>query len=347
MKYNLLGNTGLLVSELCLGTMNFGGNHGGAFAKMGKVPQDEATKLVKAAFDGGINFIDTANAYSLGESEQMLGQALKSTGIGRDEVVLATKVRGQMGEGPNQSGLSRYHVFNALDQSLQRLQVDHLDVYYVHGEDAYTPVEELMATLDAVVRSGKVRYVGVCNWPAFRLMQAQAVAERHGGAKFSALQYFYSAACRDIEGDIMAVARELHLPLMPWSPLAGGFLSGKYTRDAAKDKAGDSRRATFDFPIIDKEKAYNIVDVMRGIAGRQHVSVAEVALAWVRLQPGVTSTIIGARNVAQLQTNLASVALTLTRDDLHAIDAVSKRPVLYPEWMVEFQASGRTADARK
>lgn len=345
MKYNLLGNTGLLVSELCLGTMTFGGNNGGAFAKMGKVPQDEATKLVKAALDGGINFIDTANAYSLGESEQLLGQALKSTGIGRDEVVLATKVRGQMGEGPNQAGLSRYHIFNALDQSLQRLQVDHIDVYYVHGEDAYTPVEELMATLDAVVRSGKVRYVGVCNWRAFKLVQAQALAERHGWPAFSALQYFYSAACRDIEGDIMAVARELHLPVMPWSPMAGGFLSGKYTRDS--DKAGNSRRDTFDFPIIDKEKAYDVVEVMQGIAGRQHVSVAEVALAWVRQQPGVTSTIIGARNVEQLQANLASVALTLTPDDLQAIDAVSKRPVRYPEWMVEFQASGRTADARK
>lgn len=306
---------------------------------MGKVPQDEATKLVKAAFDGGINFIDTANAYSLGESEQLLGQALKSTGIGRDEVVVATKVRGKMGEGPNQAGLSRYHVFNALDQSLQRLQVDHIDLYYVHGEDAYTPVEELMATLDAVVRSGKVRYVGVCNWRAFKLVQAQALAERHGGAKFSALQYFYSAACRDIESDILAVAQEMNLPLMPWSPLAGGYLSGKYTRDA--DKAGNSRRDTFDFPIIDKEKAYDIVDVMQGIAGRQHVSVAEVALAWVRLQPGVTSTIIGARNVEQLQTNLASVQLTLTPDDLQAIEAVSKRPVLYPEWMVGFQAGSR------
>lgn len=187
MKYNQLGTTGLLVSELCLGTMTFGGSRGGAFAEMGQVPQDEATKLVKAALDGGINFIDTANIYLLGEAEQLLGQALKNTGIGRDEVVLATKVRGPMGEGPNQAGLSRYHVFHALDQSLQRLQTDHIDLYYVHGVDAYTPVAELMATLDAVVRSGKVRYVGVCNWPAYQLVQAQAVAERHGWPAFSAL----------------------------------------------------------------------------------------------------------------------------------------------------------------
>ncbi len=339
MNYNLLGDTGLLVSELCLGTMTFGGSHGGAFAEMGKVQQDDVNQLVKAAVDGGINFIDTANVYSLGEAEQLLGQALKTTGLDRHQLVLATKVRGQMQPGPNNAGLSRYHVFNSLDESLQRLQVDHIDVFYVHGEDAFTPVEEIMATLHDVVASGKARYVGVCNWRAYKVMQAQAVAERHGWKKFSALQYFYSAACRDIEADILPLARELHLPLMPWSPLAGGFLSGKYTRDTAK--AGNSRRDTFDFPPLDKEKAYTIVETMQGIAGQHQVSVAEVALAWVRMQPGVTSTIIGARTTEQLRANLASADVALTADDLRAIDAVSQRPVLYPEWMVRRQAGDR------
>lgn len=339
MKYNLLGNTGLSVSELCLGTMTFGGSNGGMYAEIGKVQQTDANALVKAAVDAGINFIDTADVYSSGEAEQIVGQSLKDNGIRRDEIVIATKVRGQMGDGANNAGLSRYHVFSALDQSLQRLQTDHIDLYYVHGEDPYTSVEEIMETLNDVVRSGKVRYVGVCNWRAYKLMQAQALADKHGWRPISALQYFYSAACRDIEGDILPLAKDLHLPLMPWSPLAGGFLSGKYTRTTAK--AGDSRRDTFDFPPIDKEKAYTIVEVMQPIAGRYKVSVAEVALAWVRLQPGITSTLIGVKRPDQLIANIASTTLVLDADDLKAIDEVSQRQILYPEWMFDRQGEER------
>ena len=339
MKYNQLGNTGLLVSELCLGTTTFGGSNGENWAEIGKVQQADANQLVKAAIDAGINFIDTADVYSLGECEQILGQSLRDTGINRQDVVIATKVRSKMGEGPNDGGLSRYHVFNALDQSLQRLQMDHIDLYYVHGEDLFTPVEEVVETLHDLVQSGKVRYVGVCNWRAYKVAQALGVADRHGWKRFSALEYFYSAACRDVESEIIPLAQEQQLAVMPWSPLAGGFLTGKYTRD--KEKAGNSRRDTFDFPPIDKEKAYAIVDVMQRIADAHQATVAEVALAWVRLQPGVTSTIMGVKRIDQLTSNLASATLALTTDDMRAINEASQRPVRYPEWMIDVQAGGR------
>ncbi len=339
MNYNQLGNTGLLVSELCFGTMTFGGGGDGPWGEIGKVQQSEANQLIKAAIDGGINFIDTANVYSSGQAEQMLGQSLKDNGIRREDIVIATKVRGQMGDGPNNGGLSRYHILTSLDQSLQRLQMDHVDLYYVHGEDRWTPVEEVVQTLHDVVQSGKVRYVGVCNWRAYKVAQALAVADRHGWKRFSAVQYFYSAACRDVESEIIPLAQEQHLGVMPWSPLAGGFLSGKYNRTTAE--AGNSRRDTFDFPPIDKEKAYDIVAVMQTIADAHQVSVPEVALAWVRLQPGVTSTIIGSKRTDQLSANIASVNLALTGEELRAISEVSQRPVLYPEWMVGFQTGGR------
>jgi len=338
MKYNFLGNTGLLVSELCFGTMTFGGK--GRWEAIGRVQQEDVNGLMKEVTDSGINFIDTANVYSYGESEKLLGQSIKDLGLNRNELVIASKVRGQMDEKPNSIGLSRYHIFNSVDESLQRLQMDHMDILYVHGVDFQTPIEETMRSLNDIVMTGKVRYIAVCNWPAWMVMKAQGIAEKNGWHKFIGLQYYYSLATRDIEREILPLAADQRLGVMPWSPLAGGFLSGKYTRDT--QKAGDSRRDEFDFPLIDKEKTYNIVDVIIGIGKEHNVSPAQIALAWVRLQPGVTSTIIGAKRLEQLKDNVQSTDIVLTADNIKKIDEVSALVKEYPEWMVGFQGGDRT-----
>src|SRR6201747_2418715 len=228
MKYNFLGNTGLVVSELCFGTMTFGGS-GGIWANIGKLQQDSVNELMRTVIDSGINFIDTANVYSYGESETLLGQSIKDLGIDRNELVIATKVRGRMGPGQNNVGLSRYHIFQSVDASLQRLQMDHIDVLYVHGVDPKTPVEEIMRSLNDIVLTGKVRYIAVCNWPAWMVMKAAGIAEKNGWNKFVGMQYFYSLAGRDIEREVLPLAADQNLAMMPWSPLAGGFLGGKYT----------------------------------------------------------------------------------------------------------------------
>ncbi|ANI88573.1 aldo/keto reductase [Arachidicoccus ginsenosidimutans] len=339
MKYNLLGDTGLLVSEICFGTMTFGGQNAGMWDNIGKLQQQEVNDMIKAVIDAGINFIDTANVYSFGQSEQLLGQAIKDLGIKRDEVVIATKVLGQMKEKPNSAGLSRYHIFNSVDESLQRLQLDHIDVLYIHGVDLLTPVEEIMHSLNDIVLSGKVRYIAVCNLPAWMVMKAQGIAREKGWNKFVGLQYYYSIASRDIEREIVPLAKDQHLSIMPWSPLAGGFLSGKYRRDTSS--AGDSRRDAFDFPPINKEKAYNIIDVMDEIAKKHNTSIAGIALAWVRVQSGITSTIIGAKRPEQLRQNIDSVNIVFDEDDLSKLDAVSALTPEYPGWMVERQSGYR------
>jgi len=337
MKYNFLGNTGLVVSEICFGTMTFGGK--GYWEAIGKIQQKEVNDLMKVVVDSGINFIDTANVYSYGESEKLLGQSIKDLGFNRHELVIATKVRGRMGEGLNNVGLSRYHIFQSVDESLQRLQLDHIDILYVHGVDPKTPVEEIVRTLNDIVLTGKVRYVAVCNWPAWMVMKAIGITEKHGWNKFVGMQYFYSLSGRDIEREIIPLAIDQNLAVMPWSPLAGGFLSGKFTRD--QEKAGDSRRDNFDFPPINKGKTYDIIDVLAEIGKAHNVSVAEIALAWVRLQKGITSTIIGAKNVDQLHDNIKSTEVVFTEEDLKKIDEVSALPKEYPGWMVERQAGDR------
>ncbi len=337
MKYNFLGNTGLVVSELCFGTMTFGGK--GIWEAIGKIQQKGVNDLMKVVVDSGINFIDTANVYSHGESEKLLGQSIKDLGFNRNELVIATKVRGRMGEGVNNVGLSRYHIFHSVDESLKRLQLDHIDILYVHGFDPKTPVEEIMRSLNDIVLTGKVRYIAICNWPAWMVMKAIGIAEKHGWNKFVGLQYFYSLAGRDIEREILPLAADQNLAMMPWSPLAGGFLGGKYSRNA-KNTEG-SRRHTFDFPPINKEKTYDIIDVITEVGKQHNVSVAEIALAWVRLQKGVTSTIIGAKNVDQLHANIKSTEVVLTADDLKKIDEVSALPKEYPGWMVERQSADR------
>jgi aryl-alcohol dehydrogenase-like predicted oxidoreductase len=337
MKYNQLGKTGLLVSELCLGTMTFGGK--GYWKSIGEVPQDEVNQIVKTSVDAGINFIDTANGYSEGLSEMMLGKAIKELAIPRQQLVIATKVRLRMGPHANQVGLSRLHITDSVNDSLGRLGLSHIDLLYIHGVDPITPLEETMRGLEDVVRSGKVRYIGVSNHPAWMMMKANAYAEKMGYEKFVATQNYYSIACRDIEREIVPMSLSEGISIMPWSPLAGGFLSGKYTRN--NEVAGDSRRDTFNFPPINKEKAYDIIDVMMAIGHRHKVTVAQVALAWVIAQPGVTSVIIGAKNVVQLDDNISSVNLKFSNEELNQLNQVSEIAAEYPAWMVARQLQGR------
>lgn len=335
MKYNYVGNTGLLVSELCFGTMTFGGQDAGIWSNIGQLQKNTVNKMLEVVIGSGINFIDTANVYSYGQSEQLLGQGLKDLSINRDEIVIASKVFGKMKDKPNSSGLSRYHIFQSVNNSLKRLQLDHLDILYVHGVDFKTGLDDIVRSLNDVVESGKVRYIAICNWPAWMVAKAQAIAHYNGWHKFIGLQYFYSAVTRDIEHEIIPMAEDHNLAIFPWSPLAGGFLSGKYSREETKDK--NARRATFDFPPIDKNKAYNLVEVMKDIADNHQATVAEVALAWVRQQSGVTSTIIGARNTEQLIANVNSTKMTLGNDDLMKIQKISPLPTQYPGWMIDNQ----------
>jgi aryl-alcohol dehydrogenase-like predicted oxidoreductase len=339
MKYNLLGNTGLLVSEICFGTMTFGGSEEGIWGNIGRVQQDEVNQMMKTVVDSGINFIDTANVYSYGKSEELLGQSIIDLGLNRNSLVIATKVRGRMSKDVNDVGLSRFNIYQSVDASLKRLQLDHIDVLYVHGVDLLTPIEETVRALNDIVLTGKVRYVAICNWPAWMVMKALGIADKYGWNKFVGLQYYYSISGRDIEREIVPVALDQNLAIMPWSPLAGGFLSGKYTRD--NEKSGSGRRDNFDFPPINKERAYDIIDVLAEIAKQHNASVAQVALAWVRLQKGITSTIIGAKNIDQLNDNLKSVAIELSADELKRLDEASTLSKEYPGWMVERQMADR------
>lgn len=337
MKYNLLGKTGVLVSEFCLGAMTFGGKS--YWEAIGKLQQDEVNQIVKTSIDQGINFIDTANAYSEGLSEILLGKALKDLGINRQQVVIATKVRLRMGAGANQVGLSRLHIMDSVNDSLQRLGLTHIDLLYIHGVDPITPLEETMRGLEDVVRSGKVRYLGISNHPAWMVVKANDFAEKMGWTKFVASQNYYSIASRDVEREIVPMALNEGISIMPWSPLSGGYLSGKYTRN--NEKAGDSRRDNFDFPPINKAKAYDIIDVMLEIGKHHQASAAQVALAWLLKKPGVTSIIIGAKKHEQLLDNLASLQLQLTPDELKQLDNISVLTPEYPGWMVERQLQGR------
>lgn len=337
MKFNNLGNTGVLVSELCFGAMTFGGK--GYWEAIGKQVQEEATELIKVSLDNGINFIDTANAYSEGLSEEMLGKAIKSLGINRQHIVIATKVRLRMGPGVNQVGLSRLHIMDSVNDSLKRLGIDHIDLLYIHGVDPITPLEETMRGLEDVVRMGKVRYIGISNHAAWRVVKANSYADKMGWSKFVASQNYYSIAGRDIEREIIPMALSENIAVMPWSPLAGGFLSGKFTRNS--EKAGDSRRDTFDFPPIDKEKAYDIIDVMQKIGESHNATVARIALAWMLQKPGITSIIIGAKRKEQLLDNIAATEIKLSQDEMEKLNAISMLKSEYPGWMVQRQNMGR------
>ena len=338
MQYNKLGQTGLFVSELCLGTMTFGGGDD-MWGKIGQLDQDAADTLVRTAVEGGINFFDTADVYSGGRSEEITGQAIRNLGLKREEIVVATKAFGQTGDGPNGRGSSRYHLIDACKASLKRLQLDHIDLYQLHGFDPATPIEETLRALDTLVQHGHVRYIGVSNWAAWQIAKALGVSERLGLPRFASLQAYYTVAGRDLEREIVPMLRSEDVGLMVWSPLAGGFLSGKY--DRADESKTDGRRAQFDFPPIDKDRGYAIIDVMRPIASAHGASVAQVALAWLLHRPSVTSVIIGAKQPAQLTDNLGATAVRLSSDDLAAIDGVSILPSEYPGWMIERQGEFR------
>lgn len=340
MKYNRLGGTGLLVSELCLGTMTFGGQ-GAVWSRVGDLGQGPADAILGRAADAGINFIDTANVYSEGLSEEITGRAIANSGRPRSDFVLATKVNGAMGEGPNDRGSSRAHIMDSVKQSLKRLGTDYIDLYQMHGFDNLTPVEETVRALDDLVTQGHVRYVGVSNWPAWGIMKGLGIADRNGWTRLASLQAYYTIAGRDLEREIAPLLAEENVGLMVWSPLAGGLLSGKFDRDG--NGPDGSRRANFDFPPVDKDRAFNCIDVMRPIAEAHGASVARVALAWLLARPAVTSVIVGARNTDQLDDNLAAVDLTLTEDEIAALDAVSALPAEYPGWMIERQNTGRLA----
>jgi aryl-alcohol dehydrogenase-like predicted oxidoreductase len=338
MRYRLLGRTGLYVSELCLGTMTFGAQ--GFWKVMGGLGQDAATDLVKQAFDAGVNFIDTANVYSLGEAETLTGNAIKSLGLRRDEIVVATKATGVMDEAAaNARGQSRYHLMNQVDASLKRLQLDHIDLYQLHGFDPLTPLEEALSTLNDLVRSGKVRYIGLCNMAAWQIMKGLAISEKHHWTRFESVQAYYTLAGRDLEREVLPLLQDQQLGLMVWSPLAGGLLSGKFKPDE-KGPEG-ARRASFDFPVVDKARAFACIDAMRPIAARHQVSVAQVALAWLLSRPQVSTVIVGAKTPQQLADNLAASRFTLAAEDLTTLDAVSALPPEYPGWMLALQGQYR------
>jgi aryl-alcohol dehydrogenase-like predicted oxidoreductase len=351
MRYRRLGRTGLAVSEICLGTMTFGGD--GFWKVIGALEQDTVTKLVRGAFDKGVTFIDTADVYSNGLSEQVTGKAIKD--LPRDELVIATKVFGRMGaygsrektpeaerryNNTNLWGLSRKHVFDAIDASLARLDLDYVDLYQVHSFDPAVPLEETLEALDEVVKSGRARYIGLCNHAAWQIAKALGISERNGLARYESLQMYYSIAGRDLEREVVPLAKDQQLAILPWSPLAGGFLSGKFTRNGA----GEGRRAAFDFPPVDKEKAYDIIDVMKELGDARGVSVAQIALSWLLHQKHVTSVIIGAKTEAQLNDNLGATSVELSSDDLQRLDEVSKLKPEYPGWMLERQGGERTSN---
>jgi aryl-alcohol dehydrogenase-like predicted oxidoreductase len=334
MRYKQLGRTGLLVSELCFGTMTFGGQ--GFWKVIGQQPQAVADSLVAQALDAGINFFDTANVYSEGESERLLGAALGSR---RQEVVIATKVRGRMGPGPNEVGLSRGHIMQSVEDSLRRLNTDFIDLYQIHGFDALTPLEETLRALDDLVQAGKVRYIGCSNLAAWQLTKALGLSDKHQLHRFETLQAYYTIAGRDLEREIVPLLQDQQLGLLVWSPLAGGLLAGKFYRDG--EGPADARRASFDFPPVNRERAFNILDVLREMAVEREVSVAQLALSWLLHQPVVTSVIIGAKDDVQLADNLGAPAVQLTADELTRLAEVSALPPEYPGWMLDFQGQGR------
>jgi len=341
MKYNALGHTGLLVSELCLGTMTFAPGEG-MWKSVAGVEQKLADELVGLSLDAGINFVDTADVYTNGESEKVLGQAIANLGIARKDIVIATKAFGRTGPGRNDVGASRGHIMDAVEASLKRLKTDYIDLYQIHGADSVTPVEETLRALDTLVSQGKVRYIGCSNWYAWQIMKAIGISEAKNLAKLDTLQAYYSIAGRDLEREIVPLLQDQRTGLLVWSPLAGGLLSGKYSRENQKPE--DSRRSAFDFPVVDKERTWRILDVLRPIAQAHETSVAAVALAWILAKPFVTSVIIGAKRVDQLRQNLSAVEIQLAADEIGRLDEVSALPPEYPGWMIPFQNSNRLAD---
>jgi aryl-alcohol dehydrogenase-like predicted oxidoreductase len=337
MRYNRLGNSGLIVSELCLGAMTFG-DRTSRWGIVHGLTQDDATALFRQAFDAGVNFIDTANVYTEGQSEEFVGGALKALGTTRSEVVVATKAMGAMGEGKNDSGTGRKYLLDQIDASLARLGLDYVDLYQIHGWDPLTPMEEALGAMEDIVRSGRARYIGVSNWAAWQIVKALGISERRGWTKFASLQAYYTVAGRDLEREIVPMLESEGLGLMVWSPLAGGLLSGKYSRGSEKAE-GEGRRAGFDFPPVDLDRAFALIEAMQPMARARAVSVAGIALAWLLHQPVVSSVIVGAKRSEQLAENLAASAIELKAEELAELAQLSALPREYPGWMFAMQGA--------
>jgi aryl-alcohol dehydrogenase-like predicted oxidoreductase len=336
MRHSQLGRTGLFVSRFCLGGMTFGGAATPAGAAIGRLSQEETNAIVGQALDAGINFIDTADVYGGGGSEKVLGAALKGR---RRQVVLATKLHARVGPGPNDVGQSRLHLMSALDQSLERLQTDHIDLYQIHGFDPITPLDEVLRALDDAVRCGKVRYIGCSNLAAWQLTKALGIAERDRLARFASIQSYYSIAGRDIEHELVPAVTDAQVGLLCWSPLAGGLLSGKFDRHGNTDKT--SRRALISFPPVDEARVHDIIDTLKTVALRRGATAAQVALAWLLARPAVTSVIVGIKRSEQLAENLKALELALSPEDLAELDAISRPAAAYPGWIQSYNAAGR------
>lgn len=334
MDYRRLGRTGLKVSSLCMGTMTFGTNDWG----VGSLQQPEVNEMVAACLDHGLNFFDTANVYSAGQSEEVLGRAIQGR---RDKLIIATKVRGRMSEDVNDVGLSRRHILAEVEASLRRLGTDYIDLYQTHCWDALTPLEETLQTLDTLVRAGKVRYIGCSNYTAWQIERAQAVSERHGWVRYETLQPWYSLVGRDIETEIVPVVEDHGMGILPWSPLGGSFLAGRYRRGTPRPEG--SRR--FDrekaFLPIDEEKGFDVVEKLHEIGAAHDASPAQVALNWLRAKRYVNSVIIGARTMPQLLDNLKAAGWDLSADEVAALDAVSAIPLGYPGWFIRSNHTNR------
>ncbi|HET8949328.1 MAG TPA: aldo/keto reductase [Solirubrobacteraceae bacterium] len=327
MDYRQLGRSGLRVSALTLGTMTFGG--GGNFAKVGSTDVDGARRQIDMCLDAGVNLIDTADVYSAGASEEIVGQALAGR---RDRVLLATKARMRMGDGPNDEGLSRHHLIRACEASLRRLGTDYIDLYQVHEWDGLTPLEETLGALDDLQRAGKIRYVGCSNYSGWQLMKALGISDRLGLTRFVSQQVYYSLQARDVEYELMPAGLDQGVGMLVWSPLAGGLLSGKYRR--GQDAPEGSRHLTDwnEPPVRDEDATYDVIETAVEIAEARGVSAAQVSLAWLLGRPGISSVVVGARTDEQLADNLAAASLELTAEERARLDAVSAPPLLYPHW---------------
>jgi aryl-alcohol dehydrogenase-like predicted oxidoreductase len=336
MEYRQLGRSGLKVSALTLGTMTFGGK--GRFSFVGNTDQTGATRMVAIALEAGVNMLDTSDIYSTGTCEEIVGETIRGK---RADVLLATKARFPMGPGPNDAGLSRYHLMRACDASLKRLNVDHIDLYHVHEWDGLTPIEETMAALDSLVRAGKVRYIGVSNFTGWQLMKALGAADRAGGARFISQQIHYTLEAREAEYELVPISLDQGLGILVWSPLAGGLLSGAYRRGQAGPNDGRNFAAWQEPPIRDEARLYDIIELLIQIGEAHGVSAAEVALAWLLHRPAVASVVIGANTEEQLRTNLKSADLKLTAEDMERLNDASKLPLLYPYWHQALTASDR------
>ncbi|MGB9755574.1 MAG: aldo/keto reductase [Desulfurella sp.] len=341
MKYKKFGKTALKVSQLCLGTMTFGSN----FYNIGAVNEELALELVKKAVNAGVNFFDTADVYSFGESETILGNVIKKLGLNRHEIVIATKVRSGSSikafenKGDiNNIGLSRKHIFESIDASLKRLQIDYIDLYQIHGWDILASIEETLDALNDLVKMGKVLYIGCSNWSARHLIKALYLSKAKNLAEFVSLQAYYSLAGRDVEHELLPLCKEENLAFLPWSPLSGGFLTGKYTKENSKPQ--NARRSDFNFPPID-ERAYDLIETLDDIAKQKGLSIAQLSLAWLLSKKEVTSVIIGANKITQLEDNLNSINIKLNDDEINALESVTRPKTLYPQWMYDRQNQNR------